>query len=123
MKKALVLKKPLLLICCWLLCFLGFSQVLPLTSANTTLSNPDVSTNGNLTYKIINTSSHTYGYDVYRNGKLFIHQPSIPALSGNDGFKTKQDAEKVAGLVINKIKKGEMPPTITIADLREQKNH
>src|SRR5437763_6072322 len=121
MKKALVLKKPLLLTCFCLLCFLGFSQVLPLKSPNTTLSNPDVSANVNLTYKIIDASNHTYGYDVYMNGKLFIHQPTIPALPGNDGFTTRQDTTKVAELVIGKIKRGEMPPTITTTDLRKLK--
>lgn len=77
--------------------------------------------NSTLSFRIINTYNNTYSYDVFMNDKLFIHQPSIPALPGNNGFKTKQEATKVAELVINKIRKGEMPPTITIADLRKLK--
>jgi hypothetical protein len=48
-----------------------------------------------------------------------IHQLSIPAMPGNDGFKTKADATKVAQLVIDKIKKGEMPPTVSIEELKK----
>lgn len=42
-------------------------------------------------------------------------------MRGNVNFKTKADAEKVAKLVIDKIKKGEMPPTVTIEELQKLK--
>ena len=77
--------------------------------------------NTKLTYTIINAPNHTYGYDVFSDGKLVIHQKSIPAMPGNEGFKTKADAEKVEKLVIDKIKKGEMPPTVTIEELQKLK--
>ena len=48
-----------------------------------------------------------------------IHQTSAPAVSGNEGFKTKEDATKVALLVIEKIRKGEMPPTISIDEMKK----
>ena len=48
-----------------------------------------------------------------------IHQTSAPGLPGNEGFKTKTDAEKVAQLVIDKIEKGEMPPTISIDEIKK----
>ena len=72
-----------------------------------------------LTYKIIDAPGHTYCYDIYASGRLMIHQNSIPGLPGNQGFKTKAAAEKVAQLVINKIKKGEMPPTVTLEEMKE----
>ena len=78
-------------------------------------------TNSNLTYNIIDAPNNTFCYDVYADGKLLIHQTSIPALPGNEGFKTKQDAEKVVLLVIDKIKRGEMPPTVTIEELKKLK--
>jgi hypothetical protein len=78
---------------------------------------PSSAENKNLSYKIISSINKTWGYDIYNNGKLIIHQPSIPALPGNTGFKAKPDAEKVAQLVINKVKKGEMPPTVTTQEL------
>ena len=75
--------------------------------------------NTKLTYKIIDAPKHTYGYDVFADGRLMIHQSSAPGLPGNEGFKTKADAEKVALLVIDKIKKGEMPPTITLEEMKK----
>jgi hypothetical protein len=77
--------------------------------------------NTKLTYKIIDAPKHTYGYDVFADGGLMIHQPSAPALPGNEGFKTKKDAVKVALLVIEKIKKGEVPPTISIDEMKKLK--
>jgi hypothetical protein len=72
-----------------------------------------------LTYKIIRAPKQTYGYDVFADGRLMIHQASAPALPGNEGLKTKEDATKVALLVIEKIKKGEMPPTISIDEVKQ----
>ena len=77
--------------------------------------------NAKLTYKIIDAPKHTYGYDVFADGRLMIHQTSVPALPSNEGFQTKEDATKVALLVIAKIKKGEMPPTISIDEMKHLK--
>ena len=77
--------------------------------------------NTKLTYKVIDAPKQTYGYDVFADGRLMIHQTSAPALPGNVGFKTKKDATKVALLVIDKIRKGEMPPTISIDEMKTLK--
>ena len=77
--------------------------------------------NTKLTYKIIDAPNHTFCYDVYADARLLIHQTSIPAMPGNEGFKTKAGAEKVAKLVIDKIKKGEMPPTISVEEMKRLK--
>jgi hypothetical protein len=50
--------------------------------------------NTKLTWKIIDAPNHTYGYDVLADGRLIIHQKSIPAMPGNEGFKTKQMLRK-----------------------------
>jgi hypothetical protein len=68
-------------------------------------------------FKTIKSVNNTWGYDIYKGDKLYIHQASIPGLSGNDGFKSKTDAEKVAQLVIGKLKKGEMPPSVSKDEL------
>ncbi len=68
-------------------------------------------------YKIIQAPRNTWGYDILRNNKIFIHQPNRPGMPGNEGFNTKKDAMKVAELVIAKVKKGEMPPTISAEEL------
>ena len=75
--------------------------------------------NSNLTYNIIDAPDNTFGYDVFVDGKLMIHQTSIPAMPGNDGFKTKEDATKVAEMVMYKIRKGEMPPTVTPEEMKK----
>lgn len=71
------------------------------------------------TYKIINAAGGTFGYDICQDAHLLIHQPSVPALPGNAGFKAKAGAEKVAGLVMKKINKGEMPPTVSLAEMKK----
>ena len=73
------------------------------------------------TFSIIPAANNTWCYDIYMDKKMFIHQPSIPAVPGNEGFKTKDDAEKVAKFVIDKIKKGEMPPSVTIEEMKKLK--
>jgi hypothetical protein len=84
-------------------------------------SKADSHKNASYTYTIIPSENKTWGYDIYMEKRLYIHQPSVPGLPGNEGFKTKADAEKVAKLVIEKIKKGEMPPTVSIEDMKKLK--
>ena len=74
--------------------------------------------NSSLTYIIIDAPNNTFCYDVYVDGRLTIHQTSIPGLPGNNGFKTKDDAAKVAELVMYKIRNGEMPPTVTAEEMK-----
>lgn len=77
--------------------------------------------NSVITYKIINSANKTFCYDIFSDGRLLIHQPSVPGMPGNEGFKTSQSAEKVAKLVIAKIKKGEMPPSVSKEEMRKLK--
>ena len=50
-----------------------------------------------------------WGYSITVDNKLFIKQSQIPAVEGNKGFATEEDAAKVAELVIKKIAKNENP--------------
>jgi len=68
---------------------------------------------------IIQSANYTFGYDIYVNGSVLVHQPFRPGLQGNTGFTTKEDAMKVAELVIKKLRNHEMPPTITIEEMRK----
>jgi hypothetical protein len=77
--------------------------------------------NALITYQIIPGINNTWGYDILVDNKLTIHQPSIPSLPGNEGFKTKEGAEKVAKLVTEKMKKGEMPPSIDAKEMKKLK--
>ena len=74
-----------------------------------------------LTYKLIPGINNTWGYDILVNGRIRIHQPSVPGQPGNEGFKTKEKAEKVARLVIKKMKNGESLPSITAEELKQLK--
>jgi len=70
-----------------------------------------------ITIKIIPSAKNTFGYDILVYGRPLVHQPSIPGLPGNEGFKTEEKARKVAELVVRKIRNSEMPPTVTIGEL------
>ena len=71
-----------------------------------------------LSVVVIDAPNGTFGYDILSDGKLLIHQPNIPGLPGNEGCRTREDAEKLAALVMDKIRKGEMPPTVSNEELR-----
>ena len=60
----------------------------------------------------------TFGYDIYADGQLYIHQPNIPAIEGNQGFVDTTQAGMIARVVIQKIKRGEIPPVITLEELK-----
>lgn len=70
-------------------------------------------------YKLFNNPDKTYGYDIMLNGRLLIHQPNIPCINGNNGFASTKDAEKVAQLMIDKVKRGIMPPAVSLKELKK----
>jgi hypothetical protein len=72
-------------------------------------------------YFIINVPPDEFGYYIMVDGKMYIEQKTIPALQGIHGFASKEDAEKIAKLVIEKMKKGEIPPQVTEEELRNLK--
>jgi hypothetical protein len=70
---------------------------------------------------VIKADNSTYGYSIYIDGKLYVYQTTIPAMPGNRGFSNVASAEKTALLVIEKIKQGELPPTLSADELRQRK--
>lgn len=58
-----------------------------------------------------------WGYDIYITKTRYIHQPHIPAVNGNKGFSSEKNAKIAAELAVKKIRKNEMPPTISINEL------
>jgi len=78
-----------------------------------------ISNNKLYQFIVITSINNTWGYDIIKDNKLFIHQTCIPGLPGNEGFKRKSDSEKVAKLVIEKLEKGEMPPSVTLEEMKE----
>ena len=59
-----------------------------------------------------------WGYDILVSKKLFIHQESVPVLQTLQPFKTKEEAELVAGLVVQKLESGHTP-TLSKFDLEK----
>lgn len=70
-----------------------------------------------ITFKIIPLADHTFGYDIFSGSHRMIHQSSVPGLPGNNGFRRKKDAQLVAELVIEKLIKKIMPPTVTLHEM------
>ena len=60
-----------------------------------------------------------YGYDILIDEKCVIHQPHIPVIPNTVGFPDHESAKKAALMVIDRIKKNEMPPALTTSDLRK----
>jgi Domain of unknown function (DUF4907) len=97
----------------------GFSFSLPLSGQQPATAIIQVKNKSDtILYKIIDGIDRTYGYDIFINGRKVVHQPSVPCLPGKPGFHNKEDARKVALLVIEKIRKGNMPPSVTRAELK-----
>ena len=58
-----------------------------------------------------------WGYDIYADGALYIHQPHIPAVPGNKGFQSAQKAETAGNFAVYKIRNNIMPPAISVKEL------
>ena len=69
-----------------------------------------------LTYKVYKEDSG-WGYKIYKNKKVFINQPIIPAINASVPFKTSEDAEKVAKFVIHKLQTQIGLPTLSPDEL------
>ena len=60
---------------------------------------------------------HGYGYNILMDGKLYVHQPHIPAVPGNKGFASVADAKKVGVLIKYKVEHHIMPPSVSVEEL------
>lgn len=60
-----------------------------------------------------------WAYDIMVDGKKLIAQKHIPVIEGNQKFVSQKDAYNCGKLMIIKLIKGEMPPSITNKDLIE----
>jgi hypothetical protein len=66
-------------------------------------------------------SGKGWGYDIYKNCTLVIHQPMIPAISESRPFSKERYAMKTGLFVVKKIKAGEWPPALTTKELKKLK--
>jgi len=67
---------------------------------------------------LIFEGSQGWGYDILVDDSVFIHQEYIPVVDGKKGFPKKEQAEKTAQLIINKMKSGQ-PLTVTTFELEK----
>ena len=58
-----------------------------------------------------------WGYDIFVDGKKYIHQEQIPSVPGTKGFKSEEKARKAAEFIIYKIRNNIMPPSVTPEEL------
>lgn len=58
-----------------------------------------------------------WGYDIFIDKNQYVHQPHIPAISGNRGFTREENAKKTGDFVAYKIRNNIMPPSITPHEL------
>lgn len=102
-----------------LLALAGFCQGQPQTTAAIDLPSADRHTDSTreISYRVITIGAGGFGYDILVNGKIYIHQTTVPAVPGIVAFVRKEDAEKVARLVVVKIEQGIMPPAVTKAEM------
>ena len=68
-------------------------------------------------YRIIPAPGKTFGYEILVKDKVLIRQTNMPGIAGTLGFVKKKDAGHVAMLMITKMRKGMMPPTVTIREM------
>lgn len=80
--------------------------------------------NAKIEVKVINNETskenkHTggFGYDIFLFDAMYVHQPHVPAINGNRGFKTKEQAKTAGELVAYKIRNNIMPPSISVEEL------
>jgi len=95
---------------------LAWLSMLPATGQDLGKSKED-STSKHTTEAIIFSVLGGYGYDIYVNGKRYIHQETIPSVPGTKGFESEADALKAATLVRQKIENNIMPPSVTPEEL------
>lgn len=66
---------------------------------------------------IEHNGSRGWGYDILINDIVHIHQPNIPAVMGNNGFSSEENALIAGEYVIQKIKNNILPPAVTPEEL------
>lgn len=70
-------------------------------------------------FRIKQTANQTWGYQIFKGDKMMIDQPTIPGVSGENGFMNAKQARLVAQKVIQKLKKGIFPPQVDVEELKQ----
>jgi hypothetical protein len=84
--------------------------------SNKSLENINPYNNATVSIETFCNADSTWGFDIYLDGKLFIHQEIITS-GTSKGFKSEQEAVKSAGVIIQKIRKNIVPHILTSKEL------
>jgi hypothetical protein len=71
--------------------------------------------NNKFDYRVIKVENG-WGYELFSNDKIIIHQEIIPVIEGNSPFLSRSDARKTGELALYKLSTGKIP-MITRRDL------
>jgi hypothetical protein len=69
------------------------------------------------TYRLLPAPDSTCGYEVRQQGQPLIRQVSVPGRPGSRGFAQARTAHASATLVLAKLQRGQLLPSITHAEL------
>lgn len=70
------------------------------------------------TYKLIPSANNTFGYDVFADNIIILHQQQMPGKADGVGFSGKEDAIKVAQRVILKLNHPIVQPVVSTTELQ-----
>ena len=62
--------------------------------------------------KIFKAEKGQWGYNILLKDSIIIHQDIRPAVAGTEGFKSKEDAEMIADLIVAKFENN-LSPAVT----------
>lgn len=62
-------------------------------------------------------SGNGWGYNILKNGNIFIHQEYIPAIPGRQPFISENEARRIADLMIHKMKTASKLPDISLREI------
>ena len=95
-----------------------FSLILILNSCSeNSIQKDQINESDSYKIKSYEVGHEEWGFDILMDNKMIIHQPLIPAVTGNRGFKSEYDAMTTASFMIEKLRKGMTPPTISTQEL------
>ncbi|MEN1785587.1 MAG: DUF4907 domain-containing protein [Bacteroidota bacterium] len=70
-------------------------------------------------YRLVSQKSESgWVYHIYRKNQLLIRQNTIPGIADNKAFETKEDAEKIGKIVIDRLQ-SKTTPSISKEDLKQ----
>jgi hypothetical protein len=93
------------------------SKELPKVQGYNPLENSKITVEVFKVDSIESNGSRGWGYDIMVDGKLYIHQPNIPAVMGNNGFLSEEKARQAGEFIVDKIRKNILPPSVTPEEL------